>query len=213
MAYVEPGSDGGPIADAQGTLGDPSPLLACARLVQSAAYAAGCPAAVFYSMLEPGLAVAESLGAQACLPPQAVQWLTAAAARIPSSGVLIEDADQLPDPAVAGLVLDAAMAVQFVAVVQACGLDGACCGILVVADHMRHAGLSPAQTYVLSTHGLQLGAWLTARDRSSASRDATREQHRTERLRLLESVVVHANDAVLITEAEPIDLPGPRIVY
>jgi len=35
----------------------------------------------------------------------------------------------------------------------------------------------------------------------------------TERLRLLESVVVNANDAVLITEAEPIDLPGPRIVY
>jgi len=34
-----------------------------------------------------------------------------------------------------------------------------------------------------------------------------------ERLRLLESVVVTANDAVLITEAEPIDLPGPRIIY
>lgn len=32
-------------------------------------------------------------------------------------------------------------------------------------------------------------------------------------LRLLESVVVSANDAVLITEAAPIDLPGPRIVY
>ncbi|MFW6202164.1 MAG: PAS domain S-box protein, partial [Gemmatimonadota bacterium] len=28
-----------------------------------------------------------------------------------------------------------------------------------------------------------------------------------------ESVVVHANDAVLITEPEPIDEPGPRIVY
>jgi diguanylate cyclase (GGDEF)-like protein/PAS domain S-box-containing protein len=34
-----------------------------------------------------------------------------------------------------------------------------------------------------------------------------------ERLRLLESVVVNANDAGLITEAEPVDLPGPRIVY
>lgn len=34
-----------------------------------------------------------------------------------------------------------------------------------------------------------------------------------ERLRLLESVVINANDAILITEAEPIDLPGPRIVY
>ncbi|NBB99546.1 MAG: PAS domain S-box protein, partial [Bacteroidetes bacterium] len=35
-----------------------------------------------------------------------------------------------------------------------------------------------------------------------------------ERLRMLESVVVNANDAVVITEAEPIDGPeGPRIVY
>ncbi|WP_263385772.1 sensor domain-containing protein [Granulicella arctica] len=31
--------------------------------------------------------------------------------------------------------------------------------------------------------------------------------------RLFESVVVHANDAILITEAEPLDSPGPRIVY
>ncbi|MFW6357966.1 MAG: response regulator [Chroococcales cyanobacterium] len=34
-----------------------------------------------------------------------------------------------------------------------------------------------------------------------------------ERLRLFESAVIHANDAILITEAEPIDEPGPRIVY
>lgn len=32
-------------------------------------------------------------------------------------------------------------------------------------------------------------------------------------LRLLESVVLSTNDAVVITEAEPIDEPGPRIVY
>lgn len=34
-----------------------------------------------------------------------------------------------------------------------------------------------------------------------------------ERLRLLESVAVHANDGVLITEGNPIGPPGPRIVY
>lgn len=33
------------------------------------------------------------------------------------------------------------------------------------------------------------------------------------RLRLLESVVVHANDAILITNAEPILEPGPVIIY
>jgi len=214
LGFIEPSSDGHPIAEARRTVVNLGPLLACARLVRSAAYAAGCPAAVFYTVSEPGLTVAESFGAQACLSPRAEQWLIAAAARVPSSGVLIiDDADQLPDPAMAGLVLDAAMPVQFVAVAQVCGSDGARCGILVVADHMPHAGLSPAQTYVLSTHGLQLSAWLELQDPYSAKRDATQEQRRTERLRLLESVVVHANDAVLITEAEPIDLPGPRIVY
>ncbi len=40
------------------------------------------------------------------------------------------------------------------------------------------------------------------------------ERHATEeRLRLLESVAVNANDAILITEAEPVDEPGPRILY
>jgi diguanylate cyclase (GGDEF)-like protein/PAS domain S-box-containing protein len=34
-----------------------------------------------------------------------------------------------------------------------------------------------------------------------------------QQLALLESVLAHANDSVLITEAEPIDQPGPRIVY
>ncbi len=33
------------------------------------------------------------------------------------------------------------------------------------------------------------------------------------KLRLYENVVVNTNDAVLITEAEPISLPGPRILY
>ena len=44
-------------------------------------------------------------------------------------------------------------------------------------------------------------------------RDITERKKAEERLRLLESAVVNANDAVLIAEAEPIDLPGPRIVY
>ncbi|WP_035456562.1 PAS domain S-box protein [Algoriphagus terrigena] len=34
-----------------------------------------------------------------------------------------------------------------------------------------------------------------------------------QQLKLLESVITHTSDAVLITEAEPFDEPGPRIVY
>ena len=44
-------------------------------------------------------------------------------------------------------------------------------------------------------------------------RDVTESNRVEERLRLLESVAVHANDAILITEAEPVDEPGPRILY
>ncbi|TQE92868.1 MAG: PAS domain S-box protein, partial [Spiribacter salinus] len=40
------------------------------------------------------------------------------------------------------------------------------------------------------------------------------QQPMAERLRMFESVVVNANDAVVITEGEPLDGPeGPRIVY
>lgn len=43
--------------------------------------------------------------------------------------------------------------------------------------------------------------------------DITERKKDEQQLKLLESVIVHASDAVIITEAEPIDQPGPRIVY
>ncbi len=44
-------------------------------------------------------------------------------------------------------------------------------------------------------------------------RDVTERRRTDERLRLLESAVVNAKDAVLIAESESIDLPGPRVLY
>ncbi|MBW4613608.1 MAG: PAS domain S-box protein [Desmonostoc vinosum HA7617-LM4] len=46
-----------------------------------------------------------------------------------------------------------------------------------------------------------------------AAQDITERKRTEERLRLLESVVVNAHDAIIITEAEPMDEPGPRILY
>ena len=43
--------------------------------------------------------------------------------------------------------------------------------------------------------------------------DVTDRKAQDDRLRLLESVIVNANDAIVITEAEPVELPGPKIVY
>lgn len=43
--------------------------------------------------------------------------------------------------------------------------------------------------------------------------DITRQKNEELRLRLLESAIINTNDAVVITEAEPIDRDGPKIVY
>jgi PAS domain S-box-containing protein len=43
--------------------------------------------------------------------------------------------------------------------------------------------------------------------------DITEQKRQAEQVRLLQSVVLNTNDAVIITEAEPIDPPGPRILY
>jgi len=47
----------------------------------------------------------------------------------------------------------------------------------------------------------------------AATEDVTDRHKQNRWLRLLESVIVNANDAVVITEAEPVELPGPHIVY
>ena len=106
--------------------------------------------------------------------------------------------------------------VRFVAAARVVYSQGETLGVLVVADEAPHAGLSAAKTYVLRAHAAQISSLLeleTLRNTSGQASSKPTRQSDTERLRLLESVVVNANDAVLITEAEPIDLPGPRIVY
>ncbi|RZA23526.1 MAG: PAS domain-containing protein [Proteobacteria bacterium] len=66
-----------------------------------------------------------------------------------------------------------------------------------------------------STLNIWLGVHVYPNDGGLAVylQDITVRKHNEERLRLLESVVVHANDTVIITEARPIDEPGPRILY
>nr|MBC7613544.1 PAS domain S-box protein [Pseudopedobacter sp.] len=45
------------------------------------------------------------------------------------------------------------------------------------------------------------------------SRDITDSINEKHQLQLLESVITHTNDSILITEAEPFDEPGPRIIF
>ncbi|WP_395750581.1 PAS domain S-box protein [Prosthecobacter sp.] len=44
-------------------------------------------------------------------------------------------------------------------------------------------------------------------------KDITESRHNQAQLRLLETCVAHLNDIVLITEPQPLDEPGPRIVF
>jgi PAS domain S-box-containing protein len=43
--------------------------------------------------------------------------------------------------------------------------------------------------------------------------DITQQKRQAEQIHLLQSVVINTNDSIVITEAEPIDEPGPRIIY
>ena len=46
-----------------------------------------------------------------------------------------------------------------------------------------------------------------------AIKDISDQMTADQELRLLKAAIDNANDAILITEAEPIDVPGPRVVY
>jgi diguanylate cyclase (GGDEF)-like protein/PAS domain S-box-containing protein len=85
---------------------------------------------------------------------------------------------------------------------------------LVVLHDEDHPPLSRAQIYVLRAHAAHLATvFQLAEMRQTVDLVNGAASAKVERLRLLESVAVHARDSILITEAEPIDLPGPRILY
>jgi PAS domain S-box-containing protein len=46
-----------------------------------------------------------------------------------------------------------------------------------------------------------------------ALQDITKQRAEEDRLRLMESVILNTTDSILVTEAEPFDLPGPRILF
>ncbi|MCY0386234.1 EAL domain-containing protein [Robbsia sp. Bb-Pol-6] len=111
---------------------------------------------------------------------------------------------------------DAPDSLAFVMVAGIHDAQGVRRALLVLGGFSGKPGLSPAQHFVLGALGKQFLAYLCADAPTVlALPDSTAalQQISTERLRLLESAVNNARDSILITEAEPIDLPGPRIVY
>lgn len=83
-------------------------------------------------------------------------------------------------------------------------------GAMLLRNSDQAMVLSAAQRYALQAQAAHIRTYLQPGRDPEANNPLVTS---FERLRLLESVVINANDAILITEAEPIDLPGPRIVY
>lgn len=176
------------------------------RLVRSAAYAAACPAAAVFTFSGAVPALLAATGDARFLSPDALRWLGGK-----FSGLHMGEVAVCAEAELQPLQQPSAAPTRFLAATAVALPNTMGRGLLVVTDTDAHAGLSPAQTYVLGTHAVSMGLCLDRPARGPDSAPGARTS--TERLRLLESVVVNANDAVLITEAEPIDLPGPRIVY
>lgn len=88
-------------------------------------------------------------------------------------------------------------------------------GLLVVVDDFPRCRLSVAQAYVLEAQAAHCRTILQLQSlRFIATRDAKDGAGvSSDRMHLLESVAVHARDSIIITEAEPLDLPGPRILF
>jgi diguanylate cyclase (GGDEF)-like protein/PAS domain S-box-containing protein len=186
-------------------------------LTQSAAHAVSSPIAVLYLKHKAGFSAKLCTGLESEVDVCAAERLFAAASEkgIDSPLIINDQNDErglFPrDNRLFGAFHPE---IRFAAATPIASAEGVVFGILVVADMAPRAGLSRATAYVLRAHAsqirtvLELEAW-----RSSDGGSLTRHLSKMERLRLLESVVVIANDSVLITEAEPISLPGPRIVY
>lgn len=103
--------------------------------------------------------------------------------------------------------------IRFYAGVPLLSSEGYALGTLCVIDYVPRK-LSQEQVEGLRVLSRQVSAQFELR-RNLVNLVHTNEtlQKSEERLRLLESVVVNANDAILITDAEPVDAPGPQIVY
>ena len=80
-------------------------------------------------------------------------------------------------------------------------------------EEYRYKKKNGAYSYVINKGVIIRDADGRATRIIGAMQDITKKKEEELRLKLLESVIVNTNDAVLITEAEPLNEPGPRIIY
>jgi diguanylate cyclase (GGDEF)-like protein/PAS domain S-box-containing protein len=212
MTSIVPGQDAN-----SGPRDAPDAAAQLQRLTRSSAHSVGAPIGVLYLMGNCDFTITSSYGLQGEVDPIAAwRLLTAATGSHADELLVVNDRndERVLFPADDRVFGADHPAIRFAAAVPITNTAGQMLGVMLVADTVEHAGLSSAMAYVLRTHAAQICTVLELEAWRKAEGGSLSERHfRMVRLRLLESVVVNANDAVLITEAEPISLPGPRIVY
>ena len=181
------------------------------QTVQSAALASECQSAVVYirtnrDQFEPlaqfGLA-AKPCAASAYL--SVVERIAAKEEEFLLVNDILADAS---GPSMADFAACVSAGARFLAFVGVRNELGHPIGMLVVSDPHPKPGLSAAKTYSLSALANQITNSLALHEMKSGC-----SPRGSARLQLLEPLLIHAKDAILITEAEPVDLPGPRIVF
>ena len=80
-------------------------------------------------------------------------------------------------------------------------------------DEYRFMSADGIYKYIADSGFLILDKNNTATKMIGAMQDITKQKEEEHQLKLLESVITNTSDSVMITEAEPFDEPGPRIIY
>lgn len=121
----------------------------------------------------------------------------------------VVDLNRIPKPWGAAPKLFRSINIDHVVCVSVKDSIGSLLGVVVLTSDAPHIGLNPDKIIALQAHSLRMRDAVAYPSITGSSIHLGALQ----RLRLLESAVIHAKDAILITEAEPIGHPGPRIIY
>ncbi len=180
-----------------------------AKIVAGAAKATGCDAALIYRQTKSGHVLAAGNGPERLSTPAIQSAFGESEDFVANDFVQFEDGEN----ALLRMGLRDAPAARFAAATQIWH-DDKYHGVLIVYNEGPHDPVSPAQSYVLRAYSGQIAALFELDEvREQAVVAGSDNLAKLERLRLFESVAVHARDSIIITEAEPVDLPGPRILY
>ena len=170
-------------------------------LVQLAAHVCDAPFAFIASVVGEDATVTASFGLSEGMISADAPSLRDLVSISPQNILVVADATLEPSLAGCPLVRGKLQA-RFLALAPVQNESSMPAGVLCVFDRISRK-LTASQEVALGLIAGQVEAMM----------ELSRRRSSDDRLRLIATSVAHLNDLVIITEAEPIDDPGPRIVY